>query len=165
MFEQWLTADGNPPPHEHEDEAYLVLEGSIDATVGGEIVHVPAGGFVFGPRRHLAGGQRADPGGGKLDCQGDAIQSAADLADCGPRCAQRVRIPAGPVRPGHKRAWPTRPRGPSACPAPAVPERSAAGPASSPRRRPATGSGWSPGRTRTAGQPLSSAATSATGSA
>ena len=52
MFEQWLTADGNPPPHmhEHEDEAFLVLEGSIDVTVGGETVHVPAGGYAFGPR-------------------------------------------------------------------------------------------------------------------
>jgi mannose-6-phosphate isomerase-like protein (cupin superfamily) len=52
MFEQWLTADGNPPPHvhEHEDEAFLVLEGSIDVTVGAETVHVPAGGFAFGAR-------------------------------------------------------------------------------------------------------------------
>jgi mannose-6-phosphate isomerase-like protein (cupin superfamily) len=52
MFEQWVTADGNPPPHVHEreDEAFLVLEGSIDVTVGGETTHVTAGGFAFGPR-------------------------------------------------------------------------------------------------------------------
>ena len=49
MFERWLTADGNPPPHVHEDQACLVLEGSIDATVGGQIGHVPVGGFAFDP--------------------------------------------------------------------------------------------------------------------
>ena len=36
MLEQWVTADGNPPPHmhTHEDEAFLVLDGEVDVTVG-----------------------------------------------------------------------------------------------------------------------------------
>lgn len=52
MWEQWITADGNPPPHvhQHEDEAFFVLEGSIDVMVGDETHHLEAGGFAFGPR-------------------------------------------------------------------------------------------------------------------
>jgi mannose-6-phosphate isomerase-like protein (cupin superfamily) len=36
FLEQWITADGNPPPHihTHEDEAFLVIDGEIDVTVG-----------------------------------------------------------------------------------------------------------------------------------
>ena len=36
VWEMWITSDGNPPPHVHdnEDEAFLVLEGSVDVTVG-----------------------------------------------------------------------------------------------------------------------------------
>lgn len=52
VHEQWVTAAGNPPPHvhEHHDEAFLVLEGQIEVTVGGETTVVPAGGFAFAPR-------------------------------------------------------------------------------------------------------------------
>lgn len=52
ILEQWVTAAGNPPLHVHEreDEAFLVLEGSIDVTVGDETVSVDAGGFAFGRR-------------------------------------------------------------------------------------------------------------------
>lgn len=52
VLEQWVNADGNPPPHvhEHEDEAFLVLEGSIDVTVGGVTTSLGAGDFAFGPR-------------------------------------------------------------------------------------------------------------------
>jgi hypothetical protein len=52
LWEQWLTADGNPPPHVHDDvdEAFLVLEGSIDVWLDGQVTHLEAGGFAFGPR-------------------------------------------------------------------------------------------------------------------
>lgn len=52
VHEQWITPAGNPPPHVHrdEDEAFLVLSGSIDVTVGDATVAVGAGGFAFGPR-------------------------------------------------------------------------------------------------------------------
>jgi quercetin dioxygenase-like cupin family protein len=52
ILDQWITPDGNPPPHVHEneDEAFLVLEGSIDVTVGDSTKRVEAGGFAFGPR-------------------------------------------------------------------------------------------------------------------
>lgn len=52
IYEQWITADGNPPAHvhEHEDEAFLVLEGSIDVWVDGTTAHLEPGGFAFGPR-------------------------------------------------------------------------------------------------------------------
>lgn len=52
VHEQWITPAGNPPPHVHrdEDEAFLVLSGSIDVTVGDVTVAVGAGGFAFGPR-------------------------------------------------------------------------------------------------------------------
>jgi len=52
LHEQWITAAGNPPPHVHadQDEAFFVLEGQIEVTVGGDSSVVPAGGFAFGPR-------------------------------------------------------------------------------------------------------------------
>lgn len=52
ILEQWVTADGNPPPHQHthEDEALLVVEGEVDVTVGGVTSRVGAGGFAFAPR-------------------------------------------------------------------------------------------------------------------
>lgn len=52
VHEQWITAAGNPPAHVHrdEDEAFLVLAGSIEVTVGDATVAVGPGGFAFGPR-------------------------------------------------------------------------------------------------------------------
>jgi quercetin dioxygenase-like cupin family protein len=52
ILEQWTTADGNPPPHvhTHEDEAFLVVDGEIEVTVGDTTTVVPAGGFAFAPR-------------------------------------------------------------------------------------------------------------------
>lgn len=52
ILEQWITADGNPPPHQHthEDEAFLVVEGEVDVMVGGVTTRLGAGGFAFAPR-------------------------------------------------------------------------------------------------------------------
>lgn len=52
VWEMWITADGNPPPHVHqdEDEAFLVLEGTVDVTVGGVTESIGPGGFAFAPR-------------------------------------------------------------------------------------------------------------------
>lgn len=52
VLEQWLTADGNPPPHvhSHEDEAFLVVDGEIDVTVGETTTRLGPGGFAFAPR-------------------------------------------------------------------------------------------------------------------
>jgi quercetin dioxygenase-like cupin family protein len=52
LLEQWITADGNPPPHVHEleDEAFFVLEGEIDVTVGTTTTRLGPGGFGFAPR-------------------------------------------------------------------------------------------------------------------
>jgi quercetin dioxygenase-like cupin family protein len=52
VFEQWITPEGNPPPHvhEHEDEAFMVLEGEIEVTVAGDTVRLGPGGFAFAPR-------------------------------------------------------------------------------------------------------------------
>lgn len=52
VWEMWATADGTPPPHMHEneDEAFLVLSGSMDVTVGGVTTSVGPGGFAFAPR-------------------------------------------------------------------------------------------------------------------
>jgi quercetin dioxygenase-like cupin family protein len=52
MLEQWVTADGNPPPHMHtrEDEAFLVVDGEIDVTVGENTTRLGPGGFAFAPR-------------------------------------------------------------------------------------------------------------------
>lgn len=46
------TPDGFVPlhVHENEDEAFLIMDGEVDFTVGGKTVSVGAGGFVFGPR-------------------------------------------------------------------------------------------------------------------
>ncbi|MDH4074586.1 MAG: cupin domain-containing protein [Acidimicrobiia bacterium] len=52
VHEQWITPAGNPPPHVHrdEDEAFLVLSGSVEVTVGDTTVALEPGGFAFGPR-------------------------------------------------------------------------------------------------------------------
>jgi mannose-6-phosphate isomerase-like protein (cupin superfamily) len=52
VWEMLITSDGNPPPHMHdnEDEALLVLEGSVDVTVGDVTTSVGPGGFAFAPR-------------------------------------------------------------------------------------------------------------------
>jgi uncharacterized cupin superfamily protein len=52
VFETWVTPDSNPPPHvhAHEDEAFLVLEGSVDVVVDGVVTSVGPGGFAYGPR-------------------------------------------------------------------------------------------------------------------
>jgi len=52
VFEQWITAEGNPPPHVHEneDEAFLVLDGQVDVTVDGVTTRLGPGGFAFAPR-------------------------------------------------------------------------------------------------------------------
>ena len=52
VLEMWATAAGNPPPHfhDHEDEAFLVIEGTIDVTVGGVTTSLDAGGYAFAPR-------------------------------------------------------------------------------------------------------------------
>ncbi len=46
------TPEGFVPLHVHnrEDEAFLVLEGNVEFTLGEETVDVGPGGFVFGPR-------------------------------------------------------------------------------------------------------------------
>jgi quercetin dioxygenase-like cupin family protein len=52
VLETWVTPDANPPPHVHanEDEAFLVLEGSLDVTVGNQTTSLGVGDFAFGPR-------------------------------------------------------------------------------------------------------------------
>jgi mannose-6-phosphate isomerase-like protein (cupin superfamily) len=52
LLEQWITADGNPPPHVHEreDEGFLVVEGQVDVTVGDTTTRLGPGGFAFAPR-------------------------------------------------------------------------------------------------------------------
>lgn len=52
VWEMWVTPDSAPPPHVHdrEDEAFLVLEGSLEVTVGGVTTAVGPGGFAFAPR-------------------------------------------------------------------------------------------------------------------
>lgn len=52
VWEMWATPAATPPPHTHthEDEAFLVLEGTMDVTVGGVTTTLGAGGFAFAPR-------------------------------------------------------------------------------------------------------------------
>ena len=52
MLEQWVTADGNPLPHvhTHEDEAFLVVDGELDVTVGETTTRLGPGEFAFAPR-------------------------------------------------------------------------------------------------------------------
>ena len=52
VLETWGTAAGDPPPHvhDHEDEAFFVLEGTVEVTVGGVTTSLSPGGFAFGPR-------------------------------------------------------------------------------------------------------------------
>ena len=53
IFEVLAGAEAGPPlhVHEHEDEAFFVLEGAIDLLVDGTITRLGPGGFGFGPRR------------------------------------------------------------------------------------------------------------------
>lgn len=53
LIEQLVTPAGNPPMHvhRHEDEAFYVLDGEVEVTIGGERRVARRGDFVFGPRR------------------------------------------------------------------------------------------------------------------
>lgn len=52
VVEVWGTAAGDPPPHLHADtdEAFLVLEGTVDVTLDGITTSLSAGGFAFATR-------------------------------------------------------------------------------------------------------------------
>jgi quercetin dioxygenase-like cupin family protein len=52
IFEDLVAAGGEPPPHLHEreDEAYYILEGSLEVLVGGQTYQAGPGAFVFLPR-------------------------------------------------------------------------------------------------------------------
>jgi len=52
LLEQWLTPEGNPPPHvhTHEDESFLVMEGNVEVTVGDTTTVLGPGDFAFAPR-------------------------------------------------------------------------------------------------------------------
>jgi quercetin dioxygenase-like cupin family protein len=52
VVEAFVPPGGGPPAHVHsrEDEAFLVVEGEFELTVGDERVRLSAGGFIFGPR-------------------------------------------------------------------------------------------------------------------
>jgi len=44
--------DSGPPPHEHDwDEAYYVLAGEVSFTLGGEMLEVSTGDFLYAPGR------------------------------------------------------------------------------------------------------------------
>ncbi|BCX04982.1 MAG: hypothetical protein KatS3mg053_2920 [Candidatus Roseilinea sp.] len=52
LIEDVVAPGGEPPPHfhENEDEAYYILEGEMNVTVGEETFHAAPGTFVFLPR-------------------------------------------------------------------------------------------------------------------
>jgi mannose-6-phosphate isomerase-like protein (cupin superfamily) len=52
LTESVVPPGGGSPIHIHyrEDEAFWVLEGDLEVVVGGQVVNVPAGGFVHLPR-------------------------------------------------------------------------------------------------------------------
>ena len=52
LTESYVLPDGGPPTHKHrrEDEAFWVLEGNLQVTVGHHTSVVPAGGFIHLPR-------------------------------------------------------------------------------------------------------------------
>jgi quercetin dioxygenase-like cupin family protein len=52
LFEDLVAAGGEPPPHfhEHEDEAYYLLEGSMEVMIGEQVYQAGPGSFVFLPR-------------------------------------------------------------------------------------------------------------------
>ena len=52
LVEAQAQAGGEPPPHTHakEDEAYYVLDGSMEFWVGDHHLVAPAGSYVFLPR-------------------------------------------------------------------------------------------------------------------
>lgn len=52
IFEDLVAAGGEPPPHFHEreDEAYYILEGALEVTIGGQTHQAGPGAFVFLPR-------------------------------------------------------------------------------------------------------------------
>ena len=52
LFEASIPPQGGPPPHVHhqEDEAYYVLEGTIEVMEGDRIFLAGVGSFVFLPR-------------------------------------------------------------------------------------------------------------------
>ena len=53
MGDRLLSRGSGPPPHVHEreDEAFYVLEGSCEVTVGNDRFDAREGFFIFAPRR------------------------------------------------------------------------------------------------------------------
>ena len=50
VFELTGPRDSGPPPHAHPwDEAFFIIEGEIDACIGGQTLHASAGAFVRVP--------------------------------------------------------------------------------------------------------------------
>lgn len=52
LIEQALTPDGNPPPHvhSHEDEAFYVLDGEVEVSIGADDRVLRAGDFAYAAR-------------------------------------------------------------------------------------------------------------------
>ncbi len=52
LIETVTAPQAGPPPHVHQrhDEAFYVLEGSIEFTVGGQVALAGPGSFLLGPR-------------------------------------------------------------------------------------------------------------------
>jgi quercetin dioxygenase-like cupin family protein len=52
LIEDLVAPGGEPPPHlhENEDEAYYILDGEMDVTIGDQTFHARPGSFVFLPR-------------------------------------------------------------------------------------------------------------------
>ena len=67
LMEVRLPKDAGPPPHHHEwDEAYYVVEGEVEFTLGTQNMTVKAGDFVYAPGGALHGFRGLSAAGAKM---------------------------------------------------------------------------------------------------
>jgi len=56
LMEVRVPKDAGPPPHDHDwDEAYYIVRGELEFTLGSERMHVRAGDFLYAPGGTLHG--------------------------------------------------------------------------------------------------------------
>jgi quercetin dioxygenase-like cupin family protein len=99
VVEAFVPPGGGPPAHVHrrEDEAFLVVEGEFEFTVGGERVRLAAGGFIFGPRGVPHAFKSVGPTAGRMIITALPAGLERSIAAIGTRLPGREAAPIPPT--------------------------------------------------------------------
>ena len=99
VVEAFVPPGGGPAAHVHrlEDEAFLVVEGEFEFTVGGERVRLTAGGFIFGPRGVPHAFKSVGPTAGRMIITALPAGLEHSIAAIGTRLPSREAAPSPPT--------------------------------------------------------------------